>query len=138
MPNKNTLCSACKHFTFTHINDGFTHPLSYPNIVRSGQSCQLCRLIVCSMSKLQIMSTTSYATNRRYDALMASLPSLPAVIRRSAPDLLPFEQEYPLSSIAWTRDQYRGEPGYPTEVRKGNFNDGETIHVTAPEGKAVP
>lgn len=133
--NQSTLCSACKYLTFTHLNDGFTHPLSYSRIVRSGQSCELCKLIVCSMSKLQIMSTTSYETNRRYDALMASLPSLPAVIWTSAPELFLFEQECPLSSIAWTRGQYWGEPGFPTEVRKGNFNDGETIHVTALESK---
>ncbi|RYO44952.1 hypothetical protein AA0116_g13512 [Alternaria tenuissima] len=58
---------------------------------------------------------------------------MPAVSRRSIPGILLLDQEYLLSSVVWSRQQYIGESVNSSEVRKGNFNDGETIQITASE-----
>ncbi|KAK7177874.1 heterokaryon incompatibility protein [Paraphaeosphaeria sporulosa] len=133
LQNESTLCSACRSLTFIELRDGYTHPLTYTRTVLSGKSCQLCRLMVCSMSRLQTV-TNSYETNERYDVEADKLSNTPALYRTSVPGIPLFEQEYLLSSVAWSRQQYYGEPGHSSEVRKGNFNDGETIQITASEG----
>lgn len=85
------------------------------------------------MSRLQ-MKTDSYETDKKYDILADKLAYMPAVFRAFAPGIPLLEQEYLLSSVAWSRGQYLWESGESSEVRKGNFNDGETIQITASEG----
>jgi hypothetical protein len=84
------------------------------------------------MSRLQT-KTSSDETNQVYNLIANKLPNMPAVLRRSVPGILLLDQECLLSSVVWSRQQYIGESVHSSEVRKGNFNDGETIQITASE-----
>jgi hypothetical protein len=84
------------------------------------------------MSRLQT-KTNSYETNEVYDLIADKLPNMPGVFRRIVPGIPLLEQECLLSSVAWSRQQYFGESVHSSEVRKGNFTDGETIQITASE-----
>jgi hypothetical protein len=130
LQNATTLCSACKALTFAQLYGGYTHPLSYAKTVSSGKTCRLCRLITCSMSRLQT-SNDCYEADRKYDLIAEEMPHLPAVSRSAVPGILPVEQMYLPLFIEWSRHAYLAEPGLLSEVRKGNFNDGETIQITA-------
>lgn len=84
------------------------------------------------MSKLQT-SDNCYEADKKYDLVAEKMPHLPAVSRGAVLGCPPIEQMYLPSFIAWSRNQYLAEPGPLSEVRKGNFNDGETIQITASE-----
>lgn len=128
------LCSACKNLTFTLLRDGYKHPLTYEATVLSGKTCRLCRMIVCSMGKLQTYHTC-YELEKLYDTVADTLPHLPAVTRYciegSGFPLAVEMLDVPLD-VVWTRDQYSGKPSdCEWQVREGSFNDGDTIKITA-------
>jgi hypothetical protein len=88
------------------------------------------------MSKLQT-KFGSYELENHYNALSESLPFRPAIFRQCGLDAAPWhltEQLNLLQDITWSRLQYRAEPNYDSQLRNGNFNDGQTIQPTAPEG----
>lgn len=67
-----------------------------------------------------------------------NLPGLPAVFRQEIRNIgtLPIiEKLSPLVELDWRSSQYRGSHENSWEVTKGNFNDGETIQVTAPASR---
>lgn len=136
--NNPQLCSACKALTFYQLRNGYRHPLDYRAAVRSGHKCQLCKLIVCSMGRLQIPGPCdSYELEQQYNSMAEKLPGLPVVSRHQ----LAHRRELPLvevmnlpSDLIWSRREYIGEPNYESQVRKGNFNGGETIQISAREG----
>jgi len=133
--NDAELCYVCKGLTFTLLRDGYTHPLTYENTVSSGKRCRLCRLIVCTMSKLQT-ADRCYELEKKYDSMARKLPQLPAVSRQHlhGPGFPPLVENMDLPlDVVWCRNQYIGEPGFEYELRKGNFNDGETVQFTASE-----
>ncbi|KAJ1709085.1 hypothetical protein NYO67_8746 [Aspergillus flavus] len=69
--------------------------------------------------------------------MRGALSQLPAVYYRDFPGLghLPvYKQLVKPSYVDWDRRAYQGEPGngnFDSELRKGNFDGGETIQVTA-------
>lgn len=74
----------------------------------------------------------------QYNSLAPRLPELPAVSREGTTIFGPspvFEGLKPLVGLNWSTTQYDGERKNSWEVRKGNFNDGETLQITAPAGK---
>jgi hypothetical protein len=87
--NNSELCHTCRGLTFVMLRDGFKHPLPYSKIISSGKRCQLCRLIVCSMSKLQT-KFGSYELENHYNALSESLPFRPAIFRQCGLDTVPW------------------------------------------------
>lgn len=92
-------------------------------------------MIVCTMGKLQ-NNKTCYEIEKRYDSEIEELVHLPAVYRRQTPlpGLLPLlEQLVQPYHINWTTEEYRYDV-FDNEVRKGNFEGGETIQVTAAKG----
>jgi len=130
------LCSACKTLTFTLLRDGYIHPLMYESTISSGKTCQLCRLIVCTMGKLQT-GDTCYELEKKYDSIADKLSQLPAVSRHwiEGASFPPIVESLNLpSNVVWSRNQYLFESDSESQVRKGNFNDGETIQITAPDG----
>lgn len=130
------LCSACKAVTFTMLRDGYVHPLGYKCTVLSGQTCRMCRLIVCSIAKLQMM-VSCRDIEAQYMELAHKLPAFPAVSRRLGLGATPLgvvETLDTLSDLVWSRDEYLAEALNRSEIRKGNFNQGETIQITAPSG----
>ncbi|KAL6401896.1 tol protein [Ilyonectria robusta] len=73
--------------------------------------------------------------NKEYQFMAPNLPGLPAVFRQEIRNIgtLPIiEKLSPLVELDWRSSQYRGSHENSWEVTKGNFNDGETIQVTAP------
>lgn len=86
------------------------------------------------MGQLQINSTSS-VIEKNYDVMRGALSQLPAVYYRDFPGLghLPvYKQLVKPSYVDWDRRAYQGEPGnFDSELRKGNFDGGETIQVTA-------
>lgn len=132
--NPTTLCSACKTLTFSQLRDGYDHRLSYAKTVSSGKTCRLCRLIICSMSRLQTTSNC-YETEKNYDSMAEELPQLPMISRIVTLGFLPIEKMSLPSLISWRRQNYHAEPGFASEVRNGKFNNGETIQITADESK---
>lgn len=125
------LCVSCKALTLIMLRDGYKHPLSYGNTVLSGQTCRLCRLIVCSLSTLQT-KLNSRGLEERYMSLVESLPTLPAVSRRQALGIGLLEISEPLRDLEWSRHEYLPNN---REIQKGNFTQGETIQVTSPSSK---
>lgn len=131
--NNAQLCTSCKSLTFVMLRDGYQHPLSYRDTASSGKSCRLCRLIICSVGKLQI-ARNCYQIESDYDSMSGRLPNLPAVSRgptlgRGVPpaaETMSIPQE-----LVWRRDQYINTND---GVSMGNYNDGETIKITAPQG----
>ena len=123
--------------------DGFVHPKSFTDAVVSGQTCKLCKLMVCMYSKLQIKSPWSpYEVEKSYDTISGSLPSLPAVSRKlvGREDLPYFETlEKPVDRLSWNRREYEMDfTSMPKPVlRYGNFGDGSTIQVSACEGELL-
>jgi hypothetical protein len=121
--------------------NGFIHPKSFTDVILSGQTCKLCRLMVCMYSKLQIKSPWSpYEVEKSYDTISGSLPSLPAVHREAVgtEDLPYFETlEKPVGCLAWNRGEYAVdlESGPKPVLRYGNFGGGSTIQVSACEGE---
>ncbi|RSM01903.1 hypothetical protein CEP52_008289 [Fusarium oligoseptatum] len=116
------------------LRDGYTHPLTYRDIITSGETCALCRLMVCSTGKLSA-NLGSYEMDNQYDSLAPRLSELPAVSREGSTILGPspvIEKLKPLVELNWSTSQYDVERENSREVRKGNFNDGETIQITAP------
>ncbi|KAF4467376.1 HET-domain-containing [Fusarium albosuccineum] len=116
------------------LRDGYTHPLADRDTITSGKTCALCRLMVCSTGKLSV-DLDSYKMDNQYHYLTPRLPELPAVSRGGSTILGPspvIEKLKPLVELNWSTSQYDGERGNSWEVRKGNFNDGETIQITAP------
>ena len=68
--------------------------------------------------------------------MVKTLLTLPAVSRHElalGSGIPVVEETNVFSDLIWSRHDYRGEPNYESEIRKGNFNDGETIQVTAAE-----
>ena len=133
--NNPIFCSACKALTFVQLLNGYDHPLNYRATVQSGKSCRLCRLIVCSMAKLQL-HCDSYGLELQYNSMAGKLPSLPILSRHELvlEGALPLVEVMKLpSDLKWDRQEYIGEPNYETQVRKGNFNGGETIQISATE-----
>jgi len=87
------------------------------------------------MARLQL-PYDSYGLDRQYDSIVETLPYLPAVSRcEHRFELpLPLVEELNLpSDMIWSRQEYIGEPNYESQVRKGNFNGGETIQISAAE-----
>ncbi|KAF5598582.1 heterokaryon incompatibility protein [Fusarium pseudocircinatum] len=116
------------------LRDGYTHPLTYLDTIKSGETCALCRLMICSTGKLSA-NLDSYKIHYQYHSLAPRLPELPAVSReeRIISGLLPVvERLKPLAELHWGKNQYIGDLENSWEVRKGNFNAGETIEITAP------
>ncbi|KAM0236650.1 hypothetical protein ACHAP5_009286 [Fusarium lateritium] len=73
--------------------------------------------------------------NDQYSSLAPILSELPAVSRQgiTISGLSPvIEKLEPLVELDWSTGQYVGELKNDWEIRKGNFNDGETIQITAP------
>jgi hypothetical protein len=87
------------------------------------------------MSRLQTKKNC-YEADAEYDLIAEEMPHLPAISRSAGLGFPPIEHMHLPSSIAWSRNQYLAEPGFPSEVRKGNFNNGETIQITASERTA--
>jgi len=135
------LCGSCKAVTFTMLLDGFVHPKSFTDVVVSGQTCKLCRLMVCMYSKLQIKSPWSpYEVEKSYDTISSSLPSLPAVSREFVGiEGLPYFEtlEKPADCLPWNRGEYQMDFKVKPKpvLRYGNFGDGSTIQVSACEGE---
>lgn len=70
--------------------------------------------------------------------MASNLPELPAVSRQeiiSFGSLPIIEKLNPLVELDWRTSQYHGSQENSWEITKGNFNDGETIQVTAPAGR---
>lgn len=130
--DERSLCLGCKTLTLSALLSGFSHPLPYSEIAVSGQKCPLCKLIVCSMGRLQIESASS-RIEKNYDSMLCALSELPAVYYRDFSGYPPICRQFvPPSYITWDRSQYRADPGnFDCELRKGNFDGGETIQVTA-------
>lgn len=129
------LCHGCQTLTFVSLRDGFTHPMVYSEIVISGKTCPLCRMIVCTMGKLQ-NNNACHEIEKRYDSEIERLVHLPAVYRHQIhwPGLFPLlEQLIKPYHINWRTEEYHSD-GLDHEVRKGNFEGGETIQVTAAKG----
>ncbi|KAF4431493.1 HET-domain-containing [Fusarium acutatum] len=128
------LCAPCSALTFTMLRDGYTHPLSYLEIIKSGETCALCRLMICSTGMLSA-NLDSYKMHYQYNSLAPRLPELPAVSRKgntiSGPSPV-IERLKPLDQLSWSTNQYDDDLENSWEVRKGNFNDGETIQITGP------
>lgn len=128
------LCSACKGITFTMLLDGFVHPKHFTDLVVSGRTCRLCRLIVCMHAKLQRKDPWNpYEVEKDYDAISVSLPSLPAV-RRVYPGTLDLPHLDILQKpgyLTWTRNDY----GPKHTLQGGYFGGRGTIQVTASEGE---
>lgn len=130
------LCSACQSITLEMFMNGFEHPSNYSQIVEMGKTCKLCRLIVCSTSHLQT-SANRYQVNRDYDFWALALPRLPYLIRdpalvlqESGPPLVLEKVNSPPQRVSWKR--------YNTILQRyinGDFNDGNTIQISAPKGK---
>lgn len=89
------------------------------------------------MGRLQTRSTAS-EIEKSYDTMIDELLQLPAVYRRSVSGLghLPVcNQIVRPDYVTWDRCEYQGEAGdFIYELRKGNFDGGETIQVTADQG----
>ncbi|KAK7600616.1 hypothetical protein V3481_002149 [Fusarium oxysporum f. sp. vasinfectum] len=107
------------------LRDGYTHPLAYLDTIASGETCALCRLMICSTGKLSV-NLNSYKMHNQYHSLALRLPELPAVSREesiisgSSPVI---EKLKPLVELNWSTSQYDGDLENSWEVRKGNFND---------------
>lgn len=86
------------------------------------------------MGKLQ-NNKTCYEIEKRYDSEIEELVHLPAVYRRQTRfPLFPLlDQLIKPRHINWTTEEYRDDV-LEHEVRKGNFEGGETIQVTAAKG----
>ena len=138
------LCGSCKAITFTMLLEGFVHPKSFTDVVVSGRTCKLCRLMVCMYSKLQIKSPWSpYEVEKSYDTISDSLPSLSVVSR----ELVGLEEqpyfetlEKPVDYLAWNRGEYMMDNTSRPKpfLRYGNFGGGSTIQVSACEGEFLP
>lgn len=128
------LCSACQSLTFAQFRDGYTHPLNYPRMVESGKSCLLYKLIVCSMAKLQT-TYNCYEFEAKYDSKAGKITQKQAVSRQRA-----LEEDYQVlellkipQEVSWGRSKYMWYPNSDRKISSGNFNQGETIEITAPE-----
>lgn len=117
------LCSACRLITINQLASGFTHALTYQQTLISGRTCRLCRLMVCSFSRLQVHETP-YDVEANYDANMDRLARLPAIRRQS-----PFTEvlEEPPRHLEWKRN-------HTSELNEGSFSDGASIQVRLPQG----
>ncbi|KLP22897.1 tol protein [Fusarium fujikuroi] len=116
------------------LRDGYAHPLTYKDTIKSGETCALCRLMICSTGKLSA-NLDSYKIHYQYHSLAPRLPELPAVSREEKviSGLSPLiERLKPLAELHWGTNQYIGDLENSWEAKKGNFNDGETIQITAP------
>ncbi|ORY60766.1 heterokaryon incompatibility protein-domain-containing protein [Pseudomassariella vexata] len=126
------LCSSCRGLTFAMLRDGYTHHMPFRQTVISGKTCRMCRLIVCSVAKLHI-EDHSYGLDAKYESEAEKLSYLPAVHREKYAFGFPImERMQTLSDIVWDRSQHGAESEHCYQVRKGNFNQGETVQVTAP------
>ncbi|EWG50793.1 hypothetical protein FVEG_16691 [Fusarium verticillioides 7600] len=128
------LCAPCSALTFTMLRDGYTHLLTYRETIKSGETCALCRLMIYSTGKLSV-NLESYKVHYQYNSLAPRLPELLAVSReeRITSGLSPVvERLKPLAELHWSTNQYICDLKNNWEARKGNFNDGETIQITAP------
>ena len=131
------LCAPCSTLTFTMLRDGYTHPLTYRDTVTSGETCALCRLMICSTGKLST-NFDSYKMHNQYSSLAPRLPELPAVEREESIVLGPspiIERLQPLVELEWSTGRYYRGLEHSQELRNGSFNDGETIQITTPAGK---
>ena len=93
--------------------------------------------MVCSTGRLSV-NLDSYKMDNQYHSLTPRLPELPAVSREGSTILGPspvIEKLKPLVELNWSTSQYDGDHENSWEARKGNFNGGETIQITAPTGK---
>ncbi|KAF5968274.1 hypothetical protein FCOIX_11522 [Fusarium coicis] len=100
------------------LRDGYTHPLTYRETIKSGETCALCRLMICSTGKLSA-NLESYKMHYQEEKITSGLS--PVV-----------ERLKPLIEVHWSTNQYICDLENNWEARKGNFNDGETIQITAP------
>lgn len=132
------LCVACQSITLEMFMNGFEHPLDYPQIVEMGKTCKLCRLIVCSTSHLQT-SANRYQVNLNYNFWALSLPRLPYLVREPALAInengspVVFERvNAPPRRVIWKRQM-----AIVQRYINGEFNDGNTIQISAPEGKKI-
>jgi hypothetical protein len=133
------LCVACQSITLEMFKNGFEHPLDYPQVVEMGKTCKLCRLIVCSISHLQTTSADRYQVNLNYDLWALSLPRMPYLVRYPALSIL--RNDYPRlvervdappRRIVWKRQM-----AITQRYINGEFNDGNTIQISAPKGKQI-
>ncbi|KAF2756766.1 HET-domain-containing protein [Pseudovirgaria hyperparasitica] len=130
LPKTTRLCSACRMLSFEGLQNGYEHPWDHERIARSGQACRLCRLIVCSMGRLQIPEVDSYKLDSKYESALHQLRTLPAISRHQNPVGLPYETFTVVKKVTWSRANYVAPAG--AQVCRGNFNQGETISITAP------
>lgn len=87
------------------------------------------------MGKLQL-HIKCYEIEKNYDALAYELIHSPAVHRQGLYGSRVLEVLKTPVKVEWSRLSYQSEPHFEQELRKGNFNDGETIQITAPEGRS--
>lgn len=127
------LCSFCRNITLEMLFVGFEHALTYEQAIRSGRSCKLCRLMVCSYACLQVHAN-AYEVERNYESFLPQLEHSGAVFRhrlpRSAWQDLGFVMETlvkPPNHLWWDRLEL-------WDGVYGTFSDGCTIQVSAPEG----
>src|ERR1700743_2978488 len=117
------LCSVCRLITINQLAAGCTHALTYQQTLISGRTCRLCRLMVCTFSRLQVHETP-YDVEANYDANVDRLARLPAIRRQS-----PFTEvlEEPPKHLEWKRSR-------TIELNEGSFSDGASIQVRLPQG----
>jgi hypothetical protein len=102
------LCSKCSMLTFEMFWQGFEHPLTYKQQIESGKRCKLCRLMVCTFSRLQV-DANCYEVARNYEAYAPLLLSRKAVFRDDAtarpnsPGLLMEKMMDPPLHLFWVR-----------------------------------
>lgn len=135
------LCAPCSALTFTMLRDGYTHPLVYRDTIKSGETCALCRLMACSIGKLSADLSAGldwYKAAFQDHFLTFKSPELPAGSREGSTISEPStvnESLNPLLELNWSKSQYDRDFENSWELRRGKFNDGDTIQITAPAGK---
>lgn len=127
------LCGACRDITYKMLADGFEHSLTFEETVDSGHTCQFCRIMVCTFSKVQVKDWNIPEIHQNYHKWADKLKLLPYVVQISGandPGFTKQELVPPPKHLRWIRNSARRSP-----YLNGNFNDGSTIQLSAPRGE---
>lgn len=124
------LCSACKTVTYEMLVRGFKHSLTYEQTVESGKTCKLCRLMICSYSRLQVYDDM-YDIEKNYDHWASKLPALAAVKQTTFPFIIQ-KMKPPPKNLQWTPNDRNDRRGI-----KGYFSEGATVQLSAPYGSCL-
>lgn len=138
------ICSSCRTLTFEMFWTGFKHPLNYVEQIESGRTCKLCKLIICSFSRLQVHASC-YEVGRNYETYASLLPLRKSVLRRrnyANAKVLGFVMEKmvePPLYLSWFRHgSYPGvcgSFGFKADDMVGTQpTTGATVQISAPEG----